>query len=278
MSTILLPDIGFFSGTYKRGDYQADPFLQKIRQTFLLVDWNDARKLDYFETCLKSNSPAESWYENLPATSKTTWNTLHVAFITQWLLNVKTAPPPVVTRTCWEERVTKDAEIEGKVDRGGEEEKAREERVNDVQEPTTTVPHEDGPTNASTQLTPPPTPPTLTCDQPTTENTHDERVNGIQEPTTTLPDDNYPGDTVPNPFHLRLQPTYYGERVHRQHPATHCSHTGWQRPPKRIPSTHTTRNPSGSLIRPTYHGMSVSRRGYDLPTASYSGATTRRGR
>src|SRR5271168_1944628 len=107
METGPWPTIEFFYGDGERGE-NAQDFIKKIRRHFVTVNWNDDTKLHFFETCLKYNSPAEIWFENLPAGLKNTWDKLHAAFTTRWPPKNRTGPTTADKRLRLEDfRLTK---------------------------------------------------------------------------------------------------------------------------------------------------------------------------
>jgi hypothetical protein len=206
MSDISLPDIDFFSGTLKRGKYQAEPFFEKIQQTFALVDWNDAARLDYFWTCLKPNSPAEIWFEDLPETSTATWDALQAVFIKKFLPDTKPAPTTTETQPQSQGHVTTGDDVPKTVEKGHVHENRHNERADSIQQPTSAIQDDNRPLLTSTPV---PTLQAPLCDRNTTdrhirndgeleekvrkggkeENTDNERVNDVQELTAATQDD-----------------------------------------------------------------------------------------
>ena len=67
-------------------DDTIDPrdFLKRVQRYLMATTWEDADKIDYFETWLKSGSAAEQWLRNLEAGKKSTWKNLCEAFKEQW--------------------------------------------------------------------------------------------------------------------------------------------------------------------------------------------------
>ena len=71
------------------------------------------------------------------------------------------------------------------VEKGGEEENTRVERVDGVQQATAAIPNDNDPLIAPTQQTPPPILPAPTCERPMTWNAPCDVVNTSPLPTTT---------------------------------------------------------------------------------------------
>ena len=69
----------------------------------MATTWEDADKIDYFETWLKSGSTAEQWFKNLEAAKKATWKELCTSFKERW------PERPIVQKSTAE----KQAELEG---------------------------------------------------------------------------------------------------------------------------------------------------------------------
>ena len=86
-------------------DDTIDPrdFLKRVQRYLMATTWEDADKIDYFETWLKSGSAAEQWLRNLEEAKKSTWKNLCEAFKEQW------PERPIVQKTTAE----KQAELEG---------------------------------------------------------------------------------------------------------------------------------------------------------------------
>ena len=55
-------------------DDTLDPrdFLKRVQRYLMSSTWENAEKIEYFETWLKSGSAAEQWFKNLEAAKKTT--------------------------------------------------------------------------------------------------------------------------------------------------------------------------------------------------------------
>ena len=69
----------------------------------MLTTWENAEKINYFETWLKSGSAAEQWFKDLEGAKKATWKDLCTAFKEQW------PEWPIVQKTMAE----KQAALEG---------------------------------------------------------------------------------------------------------------------------------------------------------------------
>jgi protein-disulfide isomerase len=83
-----LENIPEFAGT-QDDTIQPTDFLKKIKRAFLANATADDQKVGFFELYLKSDSPAEEWY-NDANTKKKTWNELEAGFKTRFP-NVKKA-------------------------------------------------------------------------------------------------------------------------------------------------------------------------------------------
>ena len=86
-------------------DDTLDPrdFLKRVQRYLMGTTWENADKIDYFETWLKSGLAAEQWFRSLEAAKKTTWKNLCKAFKERW------PERPIVQKTTAE----KQAELEG---------------------------------------------------------------------------------------------------------------------------------------------------------------------
>ena len=78
-------------------------FLKRVQRYLMSSTWENAEKIEYFETWLKSGSAAEQWFKNLEAAKKTTWKDLCMVFKERW------PERPIVQKTTAE----KQAELEG---------------------------------------------------------------------------------------------------------------------------------------------------------------------
>ncbi|KAF5378164.1 hypothetical protein D9615_007525 [Tricholomella constricta] len=72
-------------------------FLKDLERTFMQKSWNDTQKVAWFELSLLGGSPAEEWYESLPATTTAVWTDLRAAFRLRW-------PAKTAVRKTQEER------------------------------------------------------------------------------------------------------------------------------------------------------------------------------
>ena len=86
-------------------DDTLDPrdFLKRVQRYLMSSTWENAEKIDYFETWLKSGSAAKQWFKNPEPAKKTTWKDLCTAFKERW------PERPIVQKTTAE----KQAELEG---------------------------------------------------------------------------------------------------------------------------------------------------------------------
>ena len=86
-------------------DNTIDPrdFLKRVQRYLIATTWEDADKINYFKTWLKSGSAAEQWLRNLEVAKKSTWKNLCEAFKEQW------PERPIVQKTT----VEKQEELEG---------------------------------------------------------------------------------------------------------------------------------------------------------------------
>jgi hypothetical protein len=184
MSTANMINTDFFYGDGERGE-NAQDFLKKIKRLFITQNWDDVKKIEYFETCLKANSPADEWYEALPAASKETWAKLRASFETKWPPKKATGQTTAEKRAKLEECTLREDELGTKVKSDDREEHAHVVWADKIQRLATAIPDNDGLLIASTRRTMPATLRTLVNDQHTSWKSFCDAIRAISVSTIT---------------------------------------------------------------------------------------------
>jgi hypothetical protein len=117
----IMADIKLFMGEGTNESPQ--DFLRSLKRMFMLkATFDDSKKVEFFEVCLKTNSLADEWWTGLPAASRAGWDALETAFNAKWPMKAITPKTTSEKKTLLEEARLEEKDLGRKVMAAGVEE------------------------------------------------------------------------------------------------------------------------------------------------------------
>ncbi|RXW14874.1 hypothetical protein EST38_g10980 [Candolleomyces aberdarensis] len=118
---LTMSDIKPFSGD--NPDENPQDFIRSLKRMFIArTSFSDATKVDYFQSSLKANTSADTWWIDLPESNKVTWEAVEKAFQEKWPVKRVTPKTPSEKKALLEETKLEEKDLGKKVVVAGVEE------------------------------------------------------------------------------------------------------------------------------------------------------------